>query len=745
MAQLRESRLSITGTPFTSGLDLSASRDMVDETQLWEMEGAFNSENKTLIRRPSFVQWGTQIIEPTAAVANNGEHISKALIINSTYWDEVETVGNSTSMIFDNGTLVLSGWQAASGETGSSTTRRGYVGNETFNDDVGFDGSIFLSFVLQAKFLETAEFATIKFAVKADQQKEIAITSAGIALKTGVGTYLSLSGTDIAIDGLPHRIDISSAGGIAYRVSIDGVLIDEGLWAYVADTADFFVEVTAKSDDTLELTPYSILLSSFILRDSYYISEDSKPYYSPAITDLQTVREPKAASANDTFSLLAAGKKYLWIDYALRGVWTPIAPLSREKTRFSKFRGSTIICNYADNSRKTEVYKYDGGVIEKLDQAPDIRFTTEYANRLWGAGDVNHKLRAYYSGDRQPNLWWNPDDPNIKATEDAEDDAGFIEFPGDDKTRVRFLSGDFFGMLMVSTDVVWLVTGMSPRDFERRRLTAAISADGAQCGVDVYNDYWLLSKDGISSAQTTDKYGDIQGQRVSTLARELFDTGHASGRMLTPEKLYDSKMVYFPKWNTVLFHSEEAGEESPGVIYALNIESNKWSGPWREECASMRVVTLTRPTQDMVAIGTYDGRVKFMTSHVSNTDTIKISSPIITGRSIDPKLDSMKKSWKNFRLKIVPTGNWDVTFRWKAEDRDWETITKKLCLPDHPLIGDTYTVDQSHIKSDLQPMVLEFPIDKRSLSIKYEILTNAPWIKFSRWELDFHVDGHEKD
>jgi hypothetical protein len=301
-------------------------------------------------------------------------------------------------------------------------------------------------------------------------------------------------------------------------------------------------------------------------------------------------------------------------------------------------------------------------------------------------------------------------------------------------------------MLLVATDKeVWLVSGTSPADYQKKRLTGAISAAGDLCGVDVFNDYWLMGKDGISSVQTTDKFGDIEGKRMSSLARELFNTDSSSGRMLDPNMLFDSKMVYYPKFSTMILYAEESGKEDPGVFYAMNIESGKWSGPWREQCTALRVVTLASPVKDMVAIGTSDGQVKYMTSHVSNTDSVKISSPIITGRSIDPKLDNMVKTWGRFRLKVAPTGNWDITVRWKTDDEAWHEVTKKLALPAHHLVGSTAVTGSSLAKSKVQPMLIEIPLETRGLSLKYEITTNAPWFKPLRWEVDFSADGYERD
>ena len=741
MAQLRENRHQITGSPVSSGLDLSAGRDSVDETQLWEVEGLYADENKALSKRPTFVTWATQIVEPTSPVPADDEEISEVFFINEADWGAPSTSGESVSAVYDNGAIVLAGWETSPAGSGSASIERTFKAGEGFNGNGGYDGSFTISFVIQAKSPPLGEFAKISVAGEVDKLKVFTITSAGLGYKTGASTFAVFTGSGAIVDGESHRVDIKISGGVAFEVFIDGASIGSAGSSHFDTTSDYFAKISAVSDDTLDATPYSITISSFIYRDTV-----TSPFSVPSISDMQTVRELKASAFSDINSLLMASEGYLWVDYGLKEIWRPVIKLPRNLTRFTKFRGNTIICNYSEGARKTEVYQYDLGVIELLDNAPDMRFTTEYTNRVWGAGDANHPLRLYFSGDRQPNLWYNPSDPNIVNTEDLDKEAGFIEFPGDDKARIRLIHGDFFGMLLVATDKdVWVITGTSPADYTKRRISGALSASGDLCGIDVFNDYWLLGNDGISSIQTTDKFGDVEGKRISVLARELFNTDNPSGRMLDPEKLYKTRMVYYSKLSTMLFASDETAKEESGVIYAMNVESRKWSGPWREQSTAMRIVTLASPIKDMVAIGTADGYVKYMSVHVSNTDALKLSSPVITGRSIDEKFDTMKKTWKAFRLKIRPTGNWDIVFRWKTDDREWKTLTRKLSLPSHPLLGSTATTGTSFAKSAYQPMIIEFPIDVRGESLKYEITSSAPRAKFLRWEIDFVVDGHERD
>ena len=188
MGRLEEARFQIRGTPKTSGLDLSAARNTVDETQLWELEGLYATPNHTWEKRPEFVQWGTQLIEPTAPDPTNDEIISKVLLVNTTDWSDVVTTGDSTTITFDNGSLTLSGWDSDPGSPGESTTTRPLVSPEEYNGEGGYDSDVFFSFIVQAKNTDSGVFATIRFAAESNGQKEISITSGGIGLKTGAST-----------------------------------------------------------------------------------------------------------------------------------------------------------------------------------------------------------------------------------------------------------------------------------------------------------------------------------------------------------------------------------------------------------------------------------------------------------------------------------------------------------------------------------------------------------------------------
>ena len=89
-----------------------------------------------------------------------------------------------------------------------------------------------------------------------------------------------------------------------------------------------------------------------------------------------------------------------------------------------------------------------------------------------------------------------------------------MEFPGDEKERVRNIYGDAFGILLVGTDRnTFMVTGTSPEDFFRKRLPGAVGCAGERCGVDVFNDYWVLDRNGVASIKATDNTGILRQVR----------------------------------------------------------------------------------------------------------------------------------------------------------------------------------------------------------------------------------------
>ena len=85
------------------------------------------------------------------------------------------------------------------------------------------------------------------------------------------------------------------------------------------------------------------------------------------------------------------------------------------------------------------------------------------------------------------------------------------------------------------------------------------------------------------------------------------------------------------------------------------------------------------------------------------------------------------------------------------DDESWTEVTKYLANPSkHHVLGEhagwtSATTGTSLTKSGTQTMVIEFPVDRRGYSFKYEIKTSAPRIRWKRWQLDMHVVGFERD
>jgi hypothetical protein len=361
----------IGGTAITSGLDLSAGRDVVDETQLWEVEGMYANEDKVLAKRPSFVPWATQIAEPKRVDSGENEELAEVLFLTEEDWGVPTVTGSSASAVYDGNAIVLSGWKSTvDGGPGTASIERTLKDQEDFNTSVGFDSSLTLSFVVQVKDPSFGEFITFEAAVEEDMLKGWTITSDGLAMQTGAATYATILGTKIIVDGNPHRVDLTLSSGVILDVWVDGVKISAGnIQTYSGLTSDYFMKLTAKSQDTLPTTPFVLTMSSVILKDAF--SPDIANVLDfPAITDLATVRELKSASFTDINSLLVAGSTHLWYDYSLREIWRPLATLPKPRTRFSQFRGNTIICNYSDSSRVTHVFEYDQGKVSALDNAP---------------------------------------------------------------------------------------------------------------------------------------------------------------------------------------------------------------------------------------------------------------------------------------------------------------------------------------------------------------------------------------
>jgi hypothetical protein len=731
MASRRENLLRVTVDAATAGLDLSKDRGSIDERMLWEAENVWRSQRGVITKRPAFKQYATQIVEPTDVSTAAGEVVS-IVADNKADWVVVKDAGVYAQ--FSHNDLIVSGWYASPAQL-ATISRPKKVTEEFSTLNAGT-----LSMVIRGtNIFDDEGYFKCGFATKAGTEMRVfSIGAGGMYIQTGSGTWGLIADTTALCDGEAHRLDIKWASN-TYSVHVDGVVVGSGLgWSYKIDGGGDFIKFFALADDGLPDDPYMFMVSSIILRDS------SDGIYTPAISAICSQKRYVGNLSKNI--VLVAGEKYIWIEYDNSGIWQPLCSKSHDKTTFVPFRNYIVIINYSDLSNFSTVHILDSnGAIEQITGAPQCRFGAEFADRLWLSGDPNNPKRLYYSGDRNPRLWIVPE-TGTDYTLVQMLDAGYFDLPSGTDERINLVSGKFFGTLLAATDnAVYGIFGNSPQDFSKRVVSAEIGSAGARCGSGGLNDFMFLNKNGIASIVTTDKFGDILSERKSYAVNALFDPHNIGPRTLNQAAIRNSVLEFYQPLSILAMFVPSVTASTPNKVYTCQFPEMLWYGPFNETATCAATVQLATPATEYMCIGTPDGRVKFLAPLQPDSSTFKMSSAVIDGRSLDPSLRMMVKSWKHLRVFVNPTGDWNITIKWKTDTGKWQVYTAgKLAGKNNAFVGTART-GGSMADDRSERHLIEVPLDVRGTSLKWEITGTAPKLSGLAVEVDFHVSGYEKE
>ena len=180
-------------------------------------------------------------------------------------------------------------------------------------------------------------------------------------------------------------------------------------------------------------------------------------------------------------------------------------------------------------------------------------------------------------------------------------------------------------------------------------------------------------------------------------------------------------------------------------IFYNNVATNIWGGPWLEDTTCSAVAYIGYPEKHTLLVGNALGQIKYLAFYENANNTATLASALIDGRSVDPSLPTMTKSWKRLRILYNPTGKWNLTASWKCDFEGWKSNAKHLAPKILDAVGQDWKVSSSQISSRDNIAVLEFDLDCSGRGVKFELETDAPRMALIGWEIDFLPTGNEKD
>jgi hypothetical protein len=751
----RESQLTIRTDFGNAGLDTSGSRVRTDESSLWQSKNAVSDFRGTLRKRYFMSQLGTDIIEPTDVVSSNNEMISIAFPATPTHWVPQSYIPDNSQLRATRSGLI-NFYSSTSAAVGTATHRldRMLRENESYNTNPLWDGDFSFGLTIQtaslfANSVVTGTETALYYSAACTENKavKLAFSQAGMWVKASAGNYVLATGTAGVADGALHSIRVEfRKSGVLYlgKVYLDDVLVDDTITVGLTllATTDEFLSVEIIGSSTLgasELCAGNI--SAMWLRDTADLN------IVPAVIETVFARYKYVEeSPNEHIRVYAATQQGIWFRDDGNPAWVYAGDNLHEHVRSVDFRDSAITINYGAANESVLTQILNDFSTRVLDDAPNIRFAVTHTNRLWGAGDPKYPLRVYFSGDRAPNVWFSPDtDADGQETIDEVLGAGYFEMDSHTGDSVTALWGDFRGNIIVCTRAgkTFRIAGNSLSTWYIEKLDDASGALGPECIERVGNDLWIVGESGVYTLQAVQEFGDMAVKRISLPIQNVFSKVGSHSQILVPQLSEHTALMYEKSTDTVyLILRQPTGWDD--TVFTFRLGTGKWQGPWELGVTTASVGPIVPPMLDTMVIGNGDGQVLFRTDRSDPAAEVVIESPVLTGRSIDPKVTAMEKLWKNFRLLVNPTGDHTITFRYKVEDGDWQTRTKKLARNDSTTMGTDFTIGTSQMESEEELHVIDFIIGTKGRTLKWDITTSDPKISFIAAELEFVATGYNR-
>lgn len=704
--------------PAHGGLVTAGQQSMVEETQLWRAQN-LSRDNSNLFTRPGISQWGQVLRAPT------GDLVLRPDLSDVDVW-AVDSPSDNFVAEASLGTFRLTVIPAA-----ASTATYGLTGgNDAADEDCA------ARFVMRTRGLPEGSYVEVRMRSRtADDSICVRIADDGLYYYNGAWV-------------LAHEYDFAERG----YSPLEFRYIDGELSLVLHD------EVVASVTDAVALAP--------TITDAYlefeYQTDPAFSQHTLTIHDLQVgsgpepfvatpVRDGIEFSTPDEFGAvrrryLVATDNQLYLDEGLRRTWVPILDLRGETIYFAEFGRWLMIFDGG------QLYAWDGGEIEHMDDAPQVRFGGEYRGRLFAAGDRRHPRRLYFTALNQPNVWFSPeDDATGEETVDEVLNAGSIDIPGVRGEIITAVYGDFYGNCVFATNRgIGRVTGSSPLSFAREFMVRGAGAGGPRCVTRVGNDLWFANSEGVITLRTVIEHGDMQASYVSGPIVDMWKALPNTPVRVDVNDLYRASMAWSPVEELVYLAFKPTGKSDVDTVYVCHVPSSSWYGPWTTQSTFVTDVVSGDPATNVVMHGRANGRVG-LTDFYTNRDfgvqyqTI-IGSPRYTGRSLGIAVHARPKRWRTLRLHLLPRGNWLFDLRWKVDNQRFQNKTETQNLYDRPALDEAVILDAptAVLQSNQLTGYVEMPLDVHGRYLSFELISNFPLV-IQGMELDFLIDSHAED
>ena len=734
-------------------------RSSIPEDMLWQAKNVGTDLDGMLMKRPGLRQWGQTIKVPDTS--SSGSSVTRFEPLLNTLGELVLVETGSSgkfSRTITNGEVTVRAKESSGGQT---YTLSSIVDTLSTGDEWSlrfrFRGTNLPAYTADSTASDTF---SVQGQAKTTTGKEFAIWSGGIYYQQNSDSkYVLVTGSESAGEGGWSTIEIrcdDAAGNTT--VHLNDTLLQTITSADIKDQtlatkAAFHLKWVVEGSATAG-TQYSTRVSTPMYNDT--ITDPFKVVPVVALTDFHYITKSRSKKS----AMLCAAGNYIYHDDALEKSWRPLKPKQHDNVVFLEFR-RTIVWVDTNGSSFSSLWQWNGyNDPELLDDAPPVRFAAEHQQRLFSAGDRNNPLRVYYSGDRQPNLWFSPAPDNIEDEFDTLLQAGYIEIPARGGTEVTAIWGDIFGLLIIFTDNgVWKLSGSGPSSYDLDDISTKIGCVGPEALTQVGKDLWFVGRHGVGTVATTEKSGELRVDMPSFPIQDLWSASAFSPNKISKGFQHTARMSFYASENLVYIAVPLSGERIAESVYIFNILSKQWYGPWNIDSQAMELVEVSSPTIDVMMHAGDNGIVAHTNYSVkgdwrTTSYEFLLETAMINGRSIDPQLASMEKVFAELRLMVVPRGKWDFTVKyWTDTNPAPETKTRNqndiynvsTLTEDFVLDVDGDPGGRLHAADEIA--VIEILLDERGKGLSIQIAQSGLEEDFvlQGYEVDILVAGYEED
>lgn len=368
----------------------------------------------------------------------------------------------------------------------------------------------------------------------------------------------------------------------------------------------------------------------------------------------------------------------------------------------------------------------DSANFQKLLNAPDAAFMTNYLSRLW-CNDKTDPHRLHYSTTANEEEW------------NGTGDSGAIDiYPGDGDPIGITAIYTYKGALFVAKKTkIYRILGDSPENFQVVPISGNLGSEGSMVVNIEQDDAIFVSKRGFHSAQATEQFGDVSSKFLSAKIQNTFNTWSQTN-------LDNIQGVWLPELNSVFFGVPASGALN-SELWALNTELGAW---YRWPSISCQAVSsrLSGNVSKLV-FGTSDGRV---IQAQNGTYTDFGTSPYVyrvkTGRIYPGGNPHSVKAFKRIGFIYKPLGDFTFTVKLKIDNHTVQSYSFSQESPTDKL-GVDFVLGSSElgVTGVLNPYFTTIEGYGRGITIEIEQAADNEQVEIYGYIVEYEEEGFRQE